>query len=164
MVDELSARVRRLLHAVKDPELPFLSVVDLGIIRDIGRVDGALVVGVTPTYSGCPAFETIVRDIAARLRAAGFAEVTVKKRLSPPWSSDWISAKGRRDLERAGIAPPESAKPRTAKPVGVFAFGVRCPQCGGEEIETLSEFGATACKALLRCRDCREPFEYFKPI
>jgi ring-1,2-phenylacetyl-CoA epoxidase subunit PaaD len=162
MVDaQIARRVRRLLGAVKDPELPCISVVDLGIVRDIGfDKRGALVVGITPTYSGCPAFEVIERDIAACLRAAGFAEVAVCKRLSPPWSSDWISAKGRRALAAAGVAPPGASE----NPVGVFARATHCPKCQSADVEVISEFGATACKALLRCRACREPFEYFKPI
>jgi ring-1,2-phenylacetyl-CoA epoxidase subunit PaaD len=148
------ARAGRALAEVADPEIPVLSVVDLGLIRSIEPgPDRALTVGVSPTYSGCPATAVIKADIAAALERAGFAPVGVVDVLSPPWTSDWISAEGRRRLEAYGIAPPLAAN-----------ADVRCPRCGSEDTELLSEFGSTPCKALHRCRACLEPFDRFKCI
>ena len=148
------ARAGRVLAEVADPEIPVLSVLDLGIIRSIEPgPDRALTVGVSPTYSGCPATAVIKADIAAALERAGFAPVRVVDVLSPPWTSDWISAEGRRKLEAYGIAPPTAAN-----------ADVRCPRCGSGDTELLSEFGSTPCKALHRCRACLEPFDRFKCI
>lgn len=151
------------LARVADPEIPVISVTELGIVREV-RADGeALEVVVTPTYSGCPATEVIERSIAEALREAGAADVRVETRLAPAWSTDWIAPEAQEKLRRYGIAPPgahTAAEPRT---IG-FAPRVGCPLCGSGNTERLSAFGATACKALYRCRDCREPFEYFKPI
>jgi ring-1,2-phenylacetyl-CoA epoxidase subunit PaaD len=158
-----AAEVNRVLAGVPDPEIPVLSVLDLGVIRSIeSGPDGALTVGVAPTYTGCPATAVIKADIAAALRRAGFAQVRVVDVLTPPWSSDWISAAGRRKLEAYGIAPP------AARVSGGAASDpperARCPRCGSEDTEQLSEFGSTPCKALHRCRACLEPFDRFKCI
>ena len=146
-------RARQVLEQVTDPEIPVLSVVDLGIVRDLAWVDGHLQVTVTPTYSGCPASELIEQEIRAALERAGFRAPRLLRRLAPAWSSDWISARGRERLRAYGIAPPTDAN-----------APVCCPRCGSADTERLSEFGSTACKALYRCRACREPFDQFKCI
>jgi ring-1,2-phenylacetyl-CoA epoxidase subunit PaaD len=155
------ARARGVLATVPDPEIPVLSVVDLGIVRTIEvDSDGALRVAVSPTYSGCPATAVIRADIGAALLEAGFASVRVVDVLSPPWTSDWISDDGRRKLEAYGIAPPPAAVASVRALRGAEA--PHCPRCGSGDTELLSEFGSTPCKALHRCRACREPFDRFK--
>jgi ring-1,2-phenylacetyl-CoA epoxidase subunit PaaD len=157
----LRERVYALLASVPDPEIPVLSVLDLGVIRHVKTApDGAVEVGITPTYSGCPATPVIKADILRALEAAGIRATAVDV-LSPPWSSDWLSAEGRRKLEAYGIAPPATAVASLramlqADPV------VACPRCHSRRTERLSEFGSTPCKALYRCTDCLEPFDYFK--
>jgi ring-1,2-phenylacetyl-CoA epoxidase subunit PaaD len=152
------------LADVLDPEVPALSVVDLGIVRDVREDDGgALEVVLTPTYSGCPAVEVIEADIVAALEAAALGPVRVRTQRAPAWSSDWISAEGRRKLREYGIAPPQPVA--DAAPIRVLRRErVACPRCGSAQTERLSAFGATACKALYRCVACREPFEYFKAL
>jgi ring-1,2-phenylacetyl-CoA epoxidase subunit PaaD len=152
------------LAAVEDPEIPTLSVIDLGLIRGIRpQTDGTLEVGLSPTYVGCPATEVIRNSVEAALRDAGVGAFAVTTVLSPAWSSDWISAEGRRKLELCGIVPPEQSATslrevlRMNRPVG-------CPRCHSTDTECISEFGSTPCKALHRCRACLEPFEYFKCI
>ena len=147
MADEVS-RLWAVLESVPDPEIPVLSVVDLGIVRDV-EMDR---VRITPTYTGCPATQVIERDIRAALDSAGYRQVRLETVLSPPWTTDWISAAGREKLRAYGIAPPTSAADRI----------VRCPQCGSAETEEISRFGSTPCKALWRCRGCAEPFDLFK--
>lgn len=137
------------LGEVADPELPALSIVDLGIVRDV-TVGAGVTVALAPTYSGCPATEFIECAVVEALARHGVAPVSIERRLSPPWTSDWISAEGREKLRRYGIAPPE----RT----------VACPRCGSGKAVRVSEFGSTPCKASYRCEDCSEPFEYFKCI
>jgi ring-1,2-phenylacetyl-CoA epoxidase subunit PaaD len=166
-----ASRIERawaVLDAVPDPEVPVLSVRDLGIVRDV-VVDAsdALEVVLTPTYSGCPATEAIEAGVVAALREAGLGPVRTTTRLSPAWSSDWISVDGRRKLHEYGIAPPHAsgaADGAVAIRLVRRNVAVDCPRCGSSDTERLSAFGATACKALYRCRACREPFEYFKPI
>ena len=144
--------VRERLAQVTDPELPVLTIEDLGILRDV-EVDGRhVVVTITPTYSGCPALQEISRDIVAALD--GY-DVEVRTVLSPAWTTEWMSEDGRRKLEEFGVAPPGRG------PVTI-ALSVRCPQCGSGDTEELSRFGSTACKSLWRCRSCREPFDRFK--
>jgi ring-1,2-phenylacetyl-CoA epoxidase subunit PaaD len=152
------------LAAVEDPEIPTLSIVDLGLIRSVKpQPDGRLEVGLSPTYVGCPATEVIRRSVEQALRDAEIGEFVVTNVLSPPWSSDWITAEGRRKLAIYGIAPPEQSASsmrdilRGNRPVG-------CPRCYSTDTECISEFGSTPCKALHRCRACLEPFEYFKCI
>ncbi len=143
---------------------PVISVTELGIVREVRADDEAVAVVVTPTYSGCPATEVIERSIAAALREAGAGDVRVETRLSPAWTTDWIAPAAQEKLRRYGIAPPgAAANAETARPLA-FVPRVDCPLCGSRNTERLSAFGATACKALYRCRDCREPFEHFKPI
>ncbi len=150
------------LSRVADPEIPVISVTELGIVREVAACGQAIEVVVTPTYSGCPATEVIERSIVDALREAGAGEVRVKTRLAPPWSTDWIASEAKEKLRRYGIAPP-AAVDAGVQTIG-FVTRVDCPLCGSRNTERLSQFGATACKALYRCRDCREPFEYFKPI
>ena len=162
------AAARAIAAAVPDPELPMVTVGDLGILRDVAAEDDRLVVTITPTYSGCPALSEIARDLRRRLAAAGYAEITVRTALAPAWSSDWITAEGRRKLSAAGIAPPHAAPARSGPvPLTLTARRrepVACPRCGSELTTQTAAFGATACKALFRCESCREPFEYVKAI
>jgi ring-1,2-phenylacetyl-CoA epoxidase subunit PaaD len=152
------------LSAVTDPEIPVLSVVDLGLIRHV-TCDGAgqVEVGLAPTYSGCPATAVIRGSVIAALQAAGFAHPKVVEILSPPWSSEWLSAEGRQKLQRYGIAPPlrSVSSPRA---LWLDSPSVQCPRCESANTEELSRFGSTPCKALYRCKACLEPFEYFKCI
>jgi ring-1,2-phenylacetyl-CoA epoxidase subunit PaaD len=158
------ARARAVLAGVPDPEIPVLSLVDLGVVRSIElAADGALRVGIAPTYSGCPATTMIRADVTAALAAAGFARVQVIDVLSPPWTSDWIDADGRRKLEAYGIAPPPAPVASVRALAGADAHPA-CPRCGSDDTELLSEFGSTPCKALHRCRACLEPFDRFKCI
>ncbi|MEI8298796.1 MAG: 1,2-phenylacetyl-CoA epoxidase subunit PaaD [Pseudomonadota bacterium] len=162
--DAESKRAWAVLAAVPDPEIPVLSLVDLGVIRELATdPDGGLTVRLSPTYTGCPATAMIRADVIAALETEGFGPVRVVDVLSPPWSSDWISEAGRRKLEAYGIAPP--ATPISS--IRAFATGAdqaRCPRCQSTETELLSEFGSTPCKALHRCLACREPFDRFKCI
>jgi ring-1,2-phenylacetyl-CoA epoxidase subunit PaaD len=158
------ARAWRLLAAVADPEIPVISVVDLGIVRSVRTVPArGLEVGLSPTYSGCPATAVIRASVVAALEAGGFSPVSVVDVLSPPWSSDWISAEGRRKLENYGIAPPAEA---VGSPRALWrpAPPIACPRCGSRSTTETSAFGSTPCKALHRCEACLEPFEYFKCI
>lgn len=159
---------RVVAETVTDPELPMLTLADLGVLRDVRVQDGTVVVEITPTYTGCPAMGVMRADLLLALHQAGFAQVDVRTVLSPPWSTDWITAEGRRKLAAAGIAPPGKAPVRSAGPVRLQLGGTRraaaCPQCGCADTVELSEFGATACKALRRCRGCGEPFEHVKEI
>jgi ring-1,2-phenylacetyl-CoA epoxidase subunit PaaD len=151
-----------ILDGVMDPEIPVLSVTDLGIVRHVRRTAlGAVEIGLSPTYSGCPATDVIRSTVRNSVAAAGLS-VSVVEVLSPPWSSDWISARGRARLESFGIAPPGAP---VASPRGILgAERICCPRCASERTDRVSEFASTPCKALYRCADCREPFEYFKCI
>ncbi len=147
--------------AVLDPEVPVLTIADLGVLRDVEvRDDGTAVVTITPTYSGCPAMDVIRRDVEVAVRSAGFASVEVRTVLSPAWTTDWMTDEGRRALSAYGIAPPS---PRRGGPVSL-ALSVRCPQCGSPRTRETSRFGSTACKSLWVCEECREPFDHFKAI
>jgi len=160
-------RARAVAATVLDPELPVLTLADLGVLRDVAADDDGVVVTITPTYSGCPAMAAMRDDLVASLRAAGFDRVRVRTALSPAWTTDWISADGRRKLTEYGIAPPGPVV-RHAGPVPLTLVPpvtrVRCPLCGSDDTEELSRFGATACKALRRCRSCAEPFEHVKEL
>jgi ring-1,2-phenylacetyl-CoA epoxidase subunit PaaD len=165
--------------SVPDPELPMVTVADLGILRSVRAEGDSVTVVITPTYSGCPALREIGADLRGRLLAAGYREVTVSTELSPAWTTDWITPQGRRKLAAAGIAPPGAARhavsggpvPLTlgfpGRPVPgspVPGSPVCCPRCGSGRTRLTSAFGATACKALYRCEECLEPFEHFKEI
>lgn len=155
------------LADVLDPEVPALSVVDLGLVREVVDNDDGLEIVLTPTYSGCPATEVITQNVLDAVLAAGLGPARVSLRRAPAWSSDWISEDGKRKLREYGIAPPGPALANGAQPVRLFgrrAQAVACPRCGSTRTEQLSAFGSTACKSLHRCLDCVEPFEHFKPI
>jgi ring-1,2-phenylacetyl-CoA epoxidase subunit PaaD len=144
---------------VVDPEIPVLTIADLGVLRDVAVNDGQVEVLITPTYSGCPAMNMIAIEIELALALAGISDSKIRTVLSPAWTTAWMSDDGRRKLREYGIAPPQAGSGRRA------LFGeqrVACPQCGCEDTEVLSEFGSTSCKALWRCKRCREPFDYFK--
>lgn len=156
---ELRQRAWDVAASVVDPEIPVLTIADLGVLRDVVLDGDRVEVAITPTYSGCPAMNMIALEIELALERAGFRSSKVRTVLSPAWTTDWMSEEGRRKLRAYGIAPPQASKSRRA------LFGeqaVACPQCGSGETELLSEFGSTSCKALWRCKACREPFDYFK--
>jgi len=156
-------RAREIAATVLDPELPMVTIEDLGILRDVTEDDQRRVhVTITPTYSGCPAMETIRDDIVSTLEIAGYQHVDVEFVLSPAWSTDDLTDTGRDKLVRAGIAPPGPA-PVAGGPVSL-ALSVRCPQCGSLDTRESSRFGSTACKSLWVCRACREPFDHFKAL
>lgn len=160
--DSLLARARAALETVTDPELPFLTIADMGILRDVREAaDGVIEVDITPTYSGCPATDVIRLDVEVALAKAGVTRSAVRSVLLPAWTTDWLSADARAKLLANGIAPPVKASGKRA----LFASeDVTCPNCGSGDTERVSEFGSTACKAQYRCTRCREPFEYFKCI
>ncbi|MFD1146870.1 1,2-phenylacetyl-CoA epoxidase subunit PaaD [Saccharothrix hoggarensis] len=154
--------------SVRDPELPVLTLADLGVLRDVTEEDGRVSVTITPTYSGCPALDEMGADLRRSLLRAGFTSVDVRLSLSPAWTTDWITEDGRRKLREAGIAPPSRLGPRPAGPVPLNltppSRRVACPRCGSHRTSEVSRFGSTACKALRRCADCAEPFEHVKEI
>jgi ring-1,2-phenylacetyl-CoA epoxidase subunit PaaD len=152
--------------ATPDPELPMLTLSDLGILRAVDVTPEGVRVTITPTYSGCPAMREISADVRQRLERAGFGQVTVRTQLAPPWTSDWITEDGRRKLAAAGIAPPSPA-PRRSGPVPLTLSPPPppvCPRCGSPRTRRTAEFGSTACKSLHRCETCGEPFELVKPL
>ncbi|GAB2724313.1 1,2-phenylacetyl-CoA epoxidase subunit PaaD [Halomonas garicola] len=151
-----------LLDNVKDPEVPAISVVELGIVRRLSWDGKHLSVDITPTYSGCPATELIEELIVEALRAAGIRDPQLNQVLTPAWTTDWITAEGREKLRAFGIAPPQGNASKMSL-LGAEET-IACPQCGSDHTERISEFGSTACKALYRCSDCLEPFDYFKCI
>jgi ring-1,2-phenylacetyl-CoA epoxidase subunit PaaD len=160
MVTTTTADLRGLVAAVPDPELPMITIAELGVLRDVRvETDGHVIVDITPTYSGCPAMDAIQADVRARLAAAGYEDVEVRLVLAPAWTTDWITETGRAVLRRHGIAPPHPA----GRPVAL-RLSVRCPRCGSPEIRELSRFGSTACKALWRCEVCLEPFDHVKAL
>jgi ring-1,2-phenylacetyl-CoA epoxidase subunit PaaD len=166
---ELRERVAdawQVLDGVMDPEVPVLSVRDLGLVRAVQPADdgAGLTVVMTPTYSGCPATEVIGQSVHDALEAAGHGPVQVVWQRAPAWTTDWISDAGREKLRAWGIAPPGPVGDDAARPIALVARGVACPRCASPRTERLSAFGATACKALYRCLACREPFEHFKPL
>lgn len=165
-----SAQVWEWLGEVPDPEIPVISITDLGIVRDVAWDDATLVVTVTPTYSGCPATGVISLDIERHLRARGIDALRIERRISPPWTSDWLKPEARARLRAYGIAPPVDgtaadgvASGRIARLTGARQQ-VACPRCASVQTEEVSRFGSTPCKAAWRCRDCLEPFDYFKCI
>lgn len=168
MVKASDEQLWQWLEQVADPEIPVISVVDLGIVRGWRWLDGGpLEVMITPTYSGCPAMQVIAEDIRSALMQHGLSEVTITTQLSPAWTTDWMSESGKQKLREFGIAPP--AQPAAENAIDISAMLSRdapviaCPQCGSSHTRLISQFGSTACKALYRCTDCLEPFDYFKP-
>jgi ring-1,2-phenylacetyl-CoA epoxidase subunit PaaD len=156
-VGDAVAHVRAVLEQVVDPEIPVLTIADIGILRDIAFEGDTVVVTITPTYSGCPAMDLIRDEVRAALGAAGYPDAEVRTAYSPAWTTDWMSDEAKRKLTEFGIAPPHEAA-MTVRPEVV------CPQCRSEKTHVVSEFGSTACKALLVCDSCGEPFDYFKEI
>lgn len=153
----------KLLDDIPDPEIPVISIVELGVIRDV-RIQGDKVeVDITPTYSGCPAMKQMEDDVRSRLRDKGFREVRVRTIYSPAWTTDWLSGEAREKLLRYGIAPPEGSSTDKGTLTGKIR-NVRCPRCGSTETVMVSQFGSTACKALYKCNKCLEAFDYFKCI
>jgi ring-1,2-phenylacetyl-CoA epoxidase subunit PaaD len=146
----------QILAGITDPEIPVVSITELGIVREVRQLADGVEVAITPTYSGCPAIHMIEEEIVGRLKQAGYAEVRVKTVLAPAWSTDWIAPAARDKLKDYGIAPPGR--------VNLFARSVGCPRCGAARTERVSEFGSTACKAHYRCLACLEPFDFFKPL
>jgi ring-1,2-phenylacetyl-CoA epoxidase subunit PaaD len=156
------SRARAVAGSVPDPEIPVLTIEDLGILRDVAVDDrGRVHVQITPTYSGCPAMDAIRADVVEALESEGYADVTVELVLSPAWTTDWMSDEGRRKLEEYGIAPPV---PQPADGPVPLSLTLRCPQCDSPDTRELSRFGSTACKSLWVCNACREPFDHFKSI
>ena len=167
-LDQHLAQAWDAASAVVDPELPMLTLADLGVLREVSvGDDGAVVAAITPTYTGCPAMAAMRDDLVRELQAAGFADVRVRVVLEPAWTTDWITPAGRAALADAGISPPGAAPHRTG-PVPLRLAptrrAVHCPRCGSDDVVVGSEFGSTACKALYRCRACLEPFEHIKEI
>jgi ring-1,2-phenylacetyl-CoA epoxidase subunit PaaD len=158
---DASARAWQVAASVVDPEVPCVTIADLGILRSVELDSGVAVAKVTPTYSGCPAVLAIELSVEAALREAGF-DARVERVISPAWTTDWITEEGREKLRAFGIAPPEKASNSIRALFGETI--VHCPKCGSENTSRVSEFGSTACKALYRCNSCREPFDYFKCI
>jgi ring-1,2-phenylacetyl-CoA epoxidase subunit PaaD len=152
------------LGRVPDPEVPAISIVELGIVRDVSVTDGRVRIEVTPTYSGCPATEMISTMIREELASVGLDDVDLVTTLSPPWTTDWIAPEGKRKLAQYGIAPPHKVVKFVGVPVSrMRKSAVACPRCGSKATSLISQFGSTACKAQYRCDACREPFDYFKP-
>jgi ring-1,2-phenylacetyl-CoA epoxidase subunit PaaD len=152
-----------ILSSVCDPEIPVLTIEDLGIIRSVDILEGKPVITITPTYSGCPAMTMIEVEMRTAMLAKGILDFEIKTTLSPPWTTDWISQNGLKKLEEYGIAPPEKS---TTSKLALFGKDseVACPQCGSKHTEMVSRFGSTACKSMYKCLDCKEPFDYFKCI
>jgi ring-1,2-phenylacetyl-CoA epoxidase subunit PaaD len=152
----------KILETVKDPEVPALSVVELGVVRRVEVSGTAVSVTITPTYSGCPALHAIEQDIESALRAGGFQRVTIKTEYAPAWTTEWMSEPAREKLRAYGIAPPGHVTAQQLVPLGATQRIVSCPFCGSPNTSLESEFGPTACKSLYTCRACRQPFEHFK--
>lgn len=153
--------VRKLLGEVHDPEVPVLTILDLGIVRDI-RVEGGLEIVITPTYSGCPAMDMIRQQIVTTLDQHGYGQVKVTTVLSPAWTTEWMSQEGKDKLKAYGIAPPDPLQQVCQIRPFHREEAVQCPHCGSYHTSLISEFGSTACKSLYKCMDCKEPFDYFK--
>ncbi|WP_223586864.1 1,2-phenylacetyl-CoA epoxidase subunit PaaD [Microbacterium sp. OVT16B] len=151
----------RIAASVADPEVPVLTIEDLGVLRAVEVDRDAVRVDITPTYSGCPAMDAIRDDVILALTAAGYAEVDVRLVLSPAWTTDWMSDAGKRKLTEYGIAPPSGRAAVSTGPIRL-ALSVRCPRCGSLDTREVSRFGSTSCKALFECRACLEPFDHFK--
>ena len=160
--DTTIRRIWSVLEEVKDPEVPVLSVIDLGIVREVGMADGQPEIVITPTYSGCPAIDMIRAEIRMTLLEQGFGEVSIRTVLSPAWTTEWMSEAGKEKLKAYGIAPPLPVQQVCRPDLFRREEAVECPRCHSYHTTLISEFGSTACKALYRCEDCREPFDYFK--
>lgn len=157
-----TAPIWKALEEVKDPEVPVLSIIDLGIVRNIAIEDEELIVTITPTYTGCPAMDMISTDIKLLLAGMGFRKLTIKNILSPAWTTDWMSESGKQKLKEYGIAPPQPRQQVCNNDLFAPNEAIPCPRCNSYHTRRISEFGSTACKALYQCNDCKEPFDYFK--
>lgn len=155
-------QVWAILEKVTDPEVPVLSVIDLGIIRDVQCSDQETVITITPTYSGCPAMDVISMNIKMALLSHGYKNIKIKQVLTPAWTTDWMSEEGKQKLKEYGIAPPNPRQQVCNDRLFAADEGVQCPHCNFYHTHRISEFGSTACKALYQCDDCKEPFDYFK--
>ena len=153
--------VRTLLSQIPDPEIPVITIEELGILRDVNFVNDECVITITPTYSGCPAMKAIEQDIIALLKENGIEKVNVKSVFSPAWTTDWLSEAAKDKLRQYGISPPDKTTSDKSVLTGIQKT-VKCPQCNSENTELVSQFGSTACKALYKCKDCLEPFDLFK--
>jgi ring-1,2-phenylacetyl-CoA epoxidase subunit PaaD len=153
----IEERIWSILETVTDPEVPVLTITDLGIVRDVKINGEEIEVIITPTYTGCPAMDMIAMNIKMALLANGFKNVKVTSVLSPVWTTDWMSEAGKQKLKEYGIAPPQTRSDRPG-----LTSNIECPQCHSTNTRLISEFGSTACKALYQCNDCKEPFDYFK--
>jgi ring-1,2-phenylacetyl-CoA epoxidase subunit PaaD len=162
-----SKHIWHLLEQITDPEIPVISIVDLGIVRDVKVDDNNIEIVITPTYSGCPAMDVISMNIKMELLQHGFKNINIKQNLSPAWTTDWMTEQGKQKLKAYGIAPPQTRSDghpsdRINKMLFNDELKVECPQCRSKNTKLLSEFGSTSCKALYQCQDCKEPFDYFK--
>ncbi len=160
MILEKSSDLYQLVSSVVDPEVPVLTIEDLGVLRNVENTNGRIIVTITPTYVGCPAMELFTMNIKSLLMESGYQDVEIDLVLSPAWSSDWISEEGKRKLKEYGIAPPAGKASRIAAMMDEVQ--ISCPHCDSTDTEVISEFGSTACKSLYRCKSCLEPFDYFK--
>lgn len=154
-------KIWKILEEVKDPEVPVLSIIDLGIVRSVSTSSDQVAVNITPTYSGCPAMDVIQMDIRLKLLEKGYKNVIINQSLSPAWTTDWMTEEGKRKLKAYGIAPPNPIQ-QFCSPEMFQQEAVQCPRCNSFHTEVISRFGSTACKALYRCLDCKEAFDYFK--
>ena len=160
-------KIWQVLETISDPEIPVLSIIDLGIVRDVLLNDDSAEIIITPTYSGCPAMDVVAMDIRMNLLANGFKNIKITQQLSPAWTTDWMTENGKEKLKSYGIAPPQTRSDgppsdRINKMLFNEEINVECPQCYSKNTKLLSQFGSTACKALYQCNDCKEPFDYFK--
>lgn len=155
------AELWNILHEVKDPEVPVLSILDLGIVRDVKITDNNIFITITPTYSGCPAMDVISMDIRLKLIEKGYRNVSIQQRLSPAWTTDWMTEEGKQKLKAFGIAPP-NPKQQFCTDEMFAEEAVQCPRCDSHHTELISQFASTACKSMYRCLDCKEAFDYFK--
>lgn len=157
----LNSHIWKLLEAVPDPEIPVLSVIDLGVIRKIEELEEKVVITITPTYSGCPAMNQFEADITDHLSKHGYQSIEIKTTYNPAWTTDWLTNEAKLKLEKYGIAPPQEKTTDKSFLLGESPT-VKCPQCKSTNTKLVSQFGSTACKALYQCKDCKEPFDYFK--
>ncbi|MBN8703875.1 MAG: phenylacetate-CoA oxygenase subunit PaaJ [Bacteroidetes bacterium] len=156
-------KIKKILAEIPDPEIPVITIEELGIVRNIELVDGTVNIQITPTYSGCPAMKEIEVDIKKKLQDSGFSKVNIEMIYHPAWTTDWITDAAKEKLRKYGIAPPAHSTVDKGALLGKPKI-IACPQCASKNVEMISQFGSTACKALYKCLDCREPFDYFKCI
>ena len=156
------AEIRQLLSAICDPEIPVLTIADLGILRDVQIVNETIEITITPTYTGCPAMDMITMNIKLALIEHGYKNISIKSILSPAWTTDWMTEAGKEKLKAYGIAPPNTTQSVCEPKLFAEAEAIQCPRCNSWHTKLISQFGSTACKALYQCKDCQEPFDYFK--